>query len=207
MVSSSDEEEKEEEEEEEEEQQLQEKKKGRQQQKREQQAEPAPKASSRRGGALNLQASLPDRTQPDSQQQQQQLAPSQSGRDAFAVLLGARHAVAAGVSGATNGKPRAAGGAGLGSSDRPAADDVPAREPAPAGLASQLWVDKHAPQGEGGQVVHKRKVQEVRQWLENQLATLGRPGVPRVLVVSGVEGCCPAMVVVSAATTCCRAGS
>jgi hypothetical protein len=34
-------------------------------------------------------------------------------------------------------------------------------------------------------VVHKKKVEEVREWLEAQRASLGQPGVPRLLVVSG----------------------
>lgn len=52
-----------------------------------------------------------------------------------------------------------------------------------------LWVQKHAPASEAELVVHKKKVQEVREWLEEQRRTLGTLGVPRLLVVSGPSGC------------------
>ena len=56
---------------------------------------------------------------------------------------------------------------------------------AAAGHAGALWTDKHAPASEADLVVHKKKVQEVRDWLEEQRRSLGRPGVPRLLVVTG----------------------
>lgn len=49
----------------------------------------------------------------------------------------------------------------------------------------ELWVERHAPASEEGLVVHKKKVAEVREWLEEQRGSLGRPGVPRLLVVTG----------------------
>jgi hypothetical protein len=48
-------------------------------------------------------------------------------------------------------------------------------------------VGKHAPRSEGDLVVHKKKVQELRQWLEWQRDSLGRPGVSRIAVVTGKQ--------------------
>ena len=52
-----------------------------------------------------------------------------------------------------------------------------------------MWAEKYAPQAEEELVVHKKKVAEVRAWLEQQAASLGVPSVPRLLVVSGPSGC------------------
>lgn len=52
-------------------------------------------------------------------------------------------------------------------------------------IAAELWVGVHAPTSEADLVVHKKKVQEVQQWLEWQRSSLGRPGVRRVAVVTG----------------------
>lgn len=59
---------------------------------------------------------------------------------------------------------------------------------APPAAPGDLWVEKHAPSCEAELVVHKKKVQEVREWLEQQRASLGQRGVSRLLVVSGVAG-------------------
>lgn len=48
-----------------------------------------------------------------------------------------------------------------------------------------LWVNLHAPASEAELVVHKKKVQEIRVWMEWQLESLGHKGVSRVAVVSG----------------------
>ncbi|KAL4422561.1 hypothetical protein ABPG75_008758 [Micractinium tetrahymenae] len=66
-----------------------------------------------------------------------------------------------------------------------------AAAPAAAAIGGkgELWVEQHAPASEAELVVHKKKVAEVRQWLEEQRASLGRPGVPRLLVVTGPPGC------------------
>ncbi|KAL4424733.1 hypothetical protein ABPG77_000076 [Micractinium sp. CCAP 211/92] len=53
----------------------------------------------------------------------------------------------------------------------------------------KLWVELYAPASEAELVVHKKKVAEVREWLEEQRSSLGRPGVPRLLVVTGPPGC------------------
>ena len=55
-------------------------------------------------------------------------------------------------------------------------------------MAGELWVEKYAPSCEAELVVHKKKVQEVREWLEGQRASLGQPGVSRLLVVTGGWG-------------------
>ena len=78
---------------------------------------------------------------------------------------------------ATRAPPAAAAGA-----DSAPGSQQGAAGPAPAG---QLWVEEHAPSSEAELTVHKKKVQEVREWLEEQRRTLGQPGVPRLLVVSG----------------------
>lgn len=46
-------------------------------------------------------------------------------------------------------------------------------------------MERHAPSSETQLVVHRKKVAEVREWLEGQRASLGQPGVPRLLVVTG----------------------
>ncbi len=50
---------------------------------------------------------------------------------------------------------------------------------------AELWVTKYAPQSEAELVLHKKKVQEVQQWLEWQRRSLGQPGVSRVAVITG----------------------
>ena len=53
-----------------------------------------------------------------------------------------------------------------------------------------LWVDKHAPRSSGDLAVHKKKVEEVRDWLKRADASLqlGLPPTPRMLVLSGPTG-------------------
>jgi hypothetical protein len=46
-------------------------------------------------------------------------------------------------------------------------------------------VEQYAPRAEEELVVHKKKVQEVRAWLQEQKDTLGCPGKRRLLVLSG----------------------
>jgi len=63
---------------------------------------------------------------------------------------------------------------------------APASSPAPPAL----WVDKHAPRSSGDLAVHKKKVEEVREWLKRADASLqlGLPPTPRMLVLSGPTG-------------------
>jgi hypothetical protein len=55
---------------------------------------------------------------------------------------------------------------------------------------TQLWTCKHAPSSEADLVVHKAKVQEVKVWMQGQLARVGPSGAgPRALVATGPCGC------------------
>ena len=53
-----------------------------------------------------------------------------------------------------------------------------------------MWVDKHAPRTSAELAVHKKKVEEVRAWLQRADASLqlGLPPTPRMLVLSGPPG-------------------
>lgn len=61
---------------------------------------------------------------------------------------------------------------------------------AAASVSSALWVDSHEPRLSAQLAVHKKKVEEVRHWLEKTDASLqlGLPPTPRMLVVSGPPG-------------------
>ena len=52
------------------------------------------------------------------------------------------------------------------------------------------WIDKYAPRSGGELAMHKKKVDEVRQWLKKADTSLqlGLPPVPRLLVLSGPPG-------------------
>ena len=52
-----------------------------------------------------------------------------------------------------------------------------------------MWVTKHEPQHPEDLMIHKKKVDEVRIWLELQLLTAGHSGGPKLLVVTGPPGC------------------
>lgn len=54
---------------------------------------------------------------------------------------------------------------------------------------SELWVQKHAPTLESELVVHKKKTQDIRQWLEHQKASLLMRDICRVAVITGPSGC------------------
>lgn len=62
--------------------------------------------------------------------------------------------------------------------------------PAAAEAEGELWVDKHAPHSSAELAMHKKKVEEIRQWLEQADASLqlGLPPSPRMLVLSGPPG-------------------
>jgi hypothetical protein len=62
------------------------------------------------------------------------------------------------------------------------------RSAAPAEDA--LWVDKFAPRSAADLAVHKKKVEEVQQWLQqaNVSLELGLPPASRLLVLSGPPG-------------------
>jgi hypothetical protein len=74
----------------------------------------------------------------------------------------------------------AAGGAAAGKRAAPAAAEA----------ESVLWVDKHAPHSSADLAMHKKKVEEIRQWLEQADASLqlGLPPSPRMMVLSGPPG-------------------
>lgn len=67
----------------------------------------------------------------------------------------------------------------------PTSPRPPAAPSAPPTTTAELWVSKHAPRTESDLVVHKKKVQEVQQWLEWQRGSLGRAGISRVAMVTG----------------------
>ena len=66
----------------------------------------------------------------------------------------------------------------------------PSLAPASTPAAAALWVDKHAPRSSGDLAVHKKKVEEVRDWLKRADASLqlGLTPTPRMLVLSGPTG-------------------
>ena len=53
-----------------------------------------------------------------------------------------------------------------------------------------MWVDKHAPHCISDLAVHKKKIEEVQQWLQqaNVSLELGLPPASRLLVLSGPPG-------------------
>lgn len=82
---------------------------------------------------------------------------------------------------------------GAGRPARAAAAAASAEPPAAAqgsaaAAAGGLWSEVHAPRCEEDLVVHKKKVQEVRSWLEAQAAAVGEAAHSRVLVVTGPSG-------------------
>eukprot|EP00908_Phaeocystis_cordata_P009483 Transcript_20263.p1 GENE.Transcript_20263~~Transcript_20263.p1 ORF type:complete len:641 (+),score=165.34 Transcript_20263:1-1923(+) len=62
--------------------------------------------------------------------------------------------------------------------------------PPPPQISEALWVDKHAPRTSADLAIHKKKVEEVRDWLKRADASLqlGLPPTPRMLVLSGPTG-------------------
>ena len=62
--------------------------------------------------------------------------------------------------------------------------------PPPPQISEALWVDKHAPRTSADLAIHKKKVEEVRDWLKLADASLqlGLPPTPRMLVLSGPTG-------------------
>ena len=76
-------------------------------------------------------------------------------------------------------------------SARPQPDLAAASSAARASVSSALWVDSHEPRSSAELAVHKKKVEEVRHWLEKTDASLqlGLPPTPRMLVVTGPPGC------------------
>ncbi|KAL1924265.1 uncharacterized protein VTP21DRAFT_7300 [Calcarisporiella thermophila] len=56
-------------------------------------------------------------------------------------------------------------------------------------LDNRLWVDKYQPQNSSDLAVHKRKVAEVRDWLNHTLNAKGSEQAGRVLVLTGPAGC------------------
>ena len=159
-------------------------------------------------GQLQLQLSQPSGSQ-SSEQQQQPVAP----KSGIAALLGPARptkgetapcacwmrARRCGIAkplmplllvllvGASIGQSCNFGTAGAAAAAAAAAGAAAATAGPPAATitSGELWTTKHAPQSEVELVVHKKKVQELRAWLEWQQESLGRPGVSRVAVVSG----------------------
>lgn len=66
----------------------------------------------------------------------------------------------------------------------------PLPPPTPAAGSEALWVEKHAPKSSADLAMHKKKVEEVRTWLQRADASLqlGLPPTPRMLVLSGPPG-------------------
>ena len=80
----------------------------------------------------------------------------------------------------------------IGSVDLPTAPPPP---PPPAAASSargddRLWIDKYAPQTSKDLAIHKKKVDEVREWLQraDTALQLGLPPTPRLLVLTGPAG-------------------
>lgn len=76
-------------------------------------------------------------------------------------------------------------------SSAPAA--VPSAFPPPppsAAVPAAMWIDKYAPQSSKDLAMHKKKVDEVRDWLKKADVSLqlGLPPSPRLLVLSGPSG-------------------
>ena len=81
-----------------------------------------------------------------------------------------------------------------GASEKRKRDASPARAAAPtatpsapaAATAADLWVEKHAPRSSADLAMHKKKVEELRQWLATADASLqlGLPPSPRMLVLT-----------------------
>lgn len=71
----------------------------------------------------------------------------------------------------------------------PAAPSLPFA-PAAAPRSAELWVDKYAPRSSKELAMHKKKVDEVSEWLRLADASLqlGLPPTPRLLVLSGPSG-------------------
>ena len=57
-------------------------------------------------------------------------------------------------------------------------------------VPEMMWTDKHAPSSSADLAMHKKKVDEIRQWLRIADASLqlGLPPTPRMLVLSGPPG-------------------
>lgn len=66
---------------------------------------------------------------------------------------------------------------------------VPVPVPLPVPLKREMWTTVHEPQHPEDLIIHKKKVDEVRVWLELQLTTVGQPGVGKLLMVTGPPGC------------------
>eukprot|EP00966_Prymnesium_polylepis_P008305 191431-Prymnesium_polylepis.1 len=64
------------------------------------------------------------------------------------------------------------------------------RSEALAPPAEMMWSDKHGPSSSAELAMHKKKVDEIRQWLRIADASLqlGLPPTPRMLVLSGPPG-------------------
>ncbi|KAK9832070.1 hypothetical protein WJX81_003996 [Elliptochloris bilobata] len=61
--------------------------------------------------------------------------------------------------------------------------------PPAACRGGELWVEKHAPASTDDLVVHKKKVADVRAWLQAQAQPGLARGASRLLLVSGPSGC------------------
>ena len=76
------------------------------------------------------------------------------------------------------------------SSTRQLLQPPPLPPPVQAAGSEALWVEKHAPESSADLAMHKKKVEEVRAWLQRADASLqlGLPPTPRMLVLSGPPG-------------------
>lgn len=68
--------------------------------------------------------------------------------------------------------------------------ELPPPTPSTASASDALWVDKYAPTSVADLAMHKKKVDEIRQWLTvaDTNLQLGLPPYPRMLVLSGPPG-------------------
>jgi DNA polymerase III delta prime subunit len=75
---------------------------------------------------------------------------------------------------------------------RPAGSVAPSAPPAPSAPSAPaaLFIDAHAPKASKDLAMHKKKVDEVRDWLQkaDTCLQLGLPPTPRLLVLSGPPG-------------------
>lgn len=58
-----------------------------------------------------------------------------------------------------------------------------------SGPGGELWVEKHAPTIAEDLVVHKKKVGEVRAWLQAQAQPGRTPDLSRLLLITGEQQC------------------
>ena len=62
---------------------------------------------------------------------------------------------------------------------------------------TNLWIEKYQPKTESELPVHKKKLTEVKEWLNKTLLhlPLGTPNTPRLLILTGPTGACKTTLV------------